>query len=503
MDIGLLISPAVSSAAQPSSIALGERGQLTQPSEGGAFSVLFNDCAQNIPDEGVPLPSQSDDPTEPTSPANAGEQATLALVMGVTLASMTAVRDPQLVSSAETDSVESAQNAQRSSPQGIEPIPFVIQDVRVVQTHEAGATGEDSTATEAALPTTRDLSSHPAVQPLVDPAQSGEAPAMAPKQSASRTTDESSVRNGRGGSVYLGPVPFKQPSDDSGLLSTPPQGSLIPDELPPLVVENQETRNLLPAASVNGGVHSLDRQSTGIQSSVIIPGQGTQGTTLLGQSLSTTAMGESGRGQENSSGADGQGQGEGALFHSRTNRVPESLVRDNQSALFIDQFTSVQQTRPSPLGEGSPTVPSAADHLKMTQAFLGEDHSATMMSGPRTAQTVHLELPSHDSGPLSVRISMTDQTVHTQFTTDRSDLGQFLLTRQDQLQQNLTKSGLELGQFQVHIDYHGQQEAPPEWQSRRQGEAREDNRPPHQAEQQDQDRKQQHARSTQALSVFA
>jgi flagellar hook-length control protein FliK len=139
----------------------------------------------------------------------------------------------------------------------------------------------------------------------------------------------------------------------------------------------------------------------------------------------------------------------------------------------------------------------------MTQAFLGEDHSATMMSGPRTAQTVHLELPSHDSGPLSVRISMTDQTVHTQFTTDRSDLGQFLLTRQDQLQQNLTKSGLELGQFQVHIDYHGQQEAPPEWQSRRQGEAREDNRPPHQAEQQDQDRKQQHARSTQALSVFA
>jgi flagellar hook-length control protein FliK len=98
---------------------------------------------------------------------------------------------------------------------------------------------------------------------------------------------------------------------------------------------------------------------------------------------------------------------------------------------------------------------------------------------------------------------MTDQTVHTQFTTDRSDLGQFLLTRQDQLQQNLTKSGLELGQFQVHIDYHGQQEAPPEWQSRRQGEAREDNRPPHQAEQQDQDRKQQHARSTQALSVFA
>jgi flagellar hook-length control protein FliK len=139
----------------------------------------------------------------------------------------------------------------------------------------------------------------------------------------------------------------------------------------------------------------------------------------------------------------------------------------------------------------------------MAQAFLGEDHSATMTSAPGRAQTVHVELPSHDSGPLSVRISMTDQTVHTQFTTDRNDLGALLLTRQDQLQQNLTKSGLELGQFQVHIDQQGQQEAPPEWQSCRQGEARGDNRPPHQSEQQDQDKKRQHTRSTQALSVFA
>jgi flagellar hook-length control protein FliK len=93
--------------------------------------------------------------------------------------------------------------------------------------------------------------------------------------------------------------------------------------------------------------------------------------------------------------------------------------------------------------------------------------------------------------------------VHTQFTTDRNDLGALLLTRQDQLQQNLTKSGLELGQFQVHIDQQGQQEGPPERQSRGPGDAREDNRPPHQAEQEVQDKKRQHARSTRALSVFA
>jgi len=89
----------------------------------------------------------------------------------------------------------------------------------------------------------------------------------------------------------------------------------------------------------------------------------------------------------------------------------------------------------------------------------------TSMSG--MAQTVHLELPSHGSGPLNVRISMTDQTVHTQFTTDRNDLGALLLTRQDQLQQTLIKSGLELGQFQVHVNQEGRQDTLPDRQSRR------------------------------------
>jgi len=179
------------------------------------------------------------------------------------------------------------------------------------------------------------------------------------------------------------------------------------------------------------------------------------------------------------------------------------MIRGNQPPLFIDQFTSAQQTQPSLLGAGSPTVTSAADHLKMTQTFLGEDHSATMTSAPGMAQTVHLELPSHDSGPLSVRISMTDQTVHTQFTTDRSDLGQFLLTRQDQLQQNLTKSGLELGQFQVHIDQQGQQEAFPDRQARRNGGASEQQLASQDYNQQAHDRERPNHRPSRVLSLFA
>ena len=502
MEVRLHIAPVLVGEAPNNSNALGEGGQLTQPAEGGAFAALFKRLAQNTSGEEISLPADSEDPTELTPLGNAQAQAILFSVIGGALASNPAGEDKPVDSSAETDRAESSQNAQHSFLQGFETISFVLQD-SPVQIHEGRATEQDSGMTQAALPTSTDLSSHPALVPLIDPAQSSEAPMVAPKQIASQPTGESPIRHGRAASVDLAAVPLDLPPGSSALPSTPPPNSLIADQWPSPVMENQEARNFLPAASVNGGVQSHDRPSTGIQPSAIIQEQGAQGATLLGHSLSVPVIGESGGGEQDPFGADAHGEETGTLFHSKESGVQESVVRGSQPPLFIDQFTSARQTQPTLLGAGSPTVTSSSEQLKMTQAFLGEDHSATMTSAPGMAQTVHLNLPSHDSGPLSVRISMTDQTVHTQFTTDRSDLGQFLLTRQDQLQQNLTKSGLELGQFQVHIDQQGQQDGPAERQSRGQGEAREDNRPPHHAEQQDPDKKRQHARPIQALSVFA
>jgi hypothetical protein len=177
-------------------------------------------------------------------------------------------------------------------------------------------------------------------------------------------------------------------------------------------------------------------------------------------------------------------------------------MRDNRSS-FNGQFTSVQQAQSSTKGESSSGVTPEADHLKMAQTLLGEDHSATMTSASGKAQVVHMELPSHDSGPLSVRISMTDQTVHTQFTTDRNDLGALLFTRQDQLQQSLTKSGMELGQFQVHIDQRGQQEAFPDRQPRRNGGASEQQPASQDHNQESQDRERPNHRPSRVLSLFA
>jgi flagellar hook-length control protein FliK len=235
----------------------------------------------------------------------------------------------------------------------------------------------------------------------------------------------------------------------------------------------------------------------------MIQEQGDHETTLLSQSQSVRVIQDSGGGEQGAFSDLAQGEGEGSLFQFTAGGIPESVTRGNQPPLFIDQFMSARQTASLPEGTGSPVVMSTTDHLKLTQSLVSGDRSGTTTSMSGMPQTIHLELPSHDSGPLNVRISMMDQTVHTQFTTDRNDLGALLFMRQDQLQQNLIKSGLELGQFQVHVNQEGRQDALPDRQSRRNDGAPEQQlaSQDHNPQAQDRDRPSHH--SMRALSLFA
>jgi flagellar hook-length control protein FliK len=504
MDIGVLIPSAGPSTAPQRLGLLVEGGQCTQSAEGETFSTLLKGLAQNAPDKEVPLPSESDDPTGSISSSNNGEPAIMASTKGVALATNAIPEDLDAASPDEAAGAESTQNAQASSPQGFEVSPLVLQNTRVIQTHDLVPTVQDgATSSEMALPRTADLPNSRPLQPLADPGQAGEAPGKDMKQTASRTTDESPIRNGRGAPADTAPASLDRRSGDSALLSPSPPGSLISDRSPSSVMENEGTKNVRPAVSVDGGGQSLDRPSTGTQLSTIVQEQRTEGTTLPGQSLLVSVSGASGGSEQDLSGADAQGAGEGAFLQSGQSGAPESVTRGNQPQLFSGQFTSTQQAQLSPQGGQASVATPASDHLKMTQTLLGDDHPATMTSVSGKAQVVHLELPPHESGPLGVRISMTDQTVHTQFTTDRSDLGALLLTRQDQLQQSLTKSGLELGQFQVHIDQQGRQEAFPDRQSRRNGEALEQQSSSQAQDQEAHNRDRPDHRPSRTLSLFA
>jgi hypothetical protein len=503
MDIQIQTPSVNRSGASPHSNAFSEKGQLQQSVQSGTFSATLKDAAQNISREKVSQYSESDDPIEPIPSPDAEKQPVIALVIGGTLVPTSLALDLQVMSSPEDGHVERTQNSQRSSLPGIESGLSLPQSVSQVEIQGTGAEGQAGAVSEAVLSTSTDGRRGSVLQPTIVPGQSGEASAMTPKQTVSRTTGDSRVWNGRLAQADLSSDPLNQPSSHLLAPSTLPQDSSISDQGTIPLMEYQEARNVLAAAYTNGGGQSLERPGTGIQPSAVIQEQEAEETTLLGQPLTIPVVGDSeGRGQD-PFGADAQGTEGGAFFHEMESGALELATHDNQSSFFNGQFASARQAQSSVDGERASSVTPPADQLKTAQTLLGEDHSTMITSASGKAQAVHVELPSHDSGPLSVRISMTDQMVHTQFTTDRNELGAFLMGRQDQLQHNLAKSGLELGQFQVHIDQQGRQEALPDRQSRRNGGGFEQQPAPQDHNQQTQDRERATHRPSRALSLFA
>ena len=494
MDIAPLIPPAGRSAAQPNSSLLNEPGQFQQPAQSGTFSSLLKDAVKNTDDEQTSSLSNADGPIESAPSTVAGDHATGAALTGVVVASFFQVPDSHEVASPVADKTESLQISTGCNPEGTESIPLLPQGLTVVTAHDDVTLGEVPMPANSPQAKTADSSINALPQPALGHDQSSETSAI---QEDSGGTGEPAIRSGHGAPANLAPVILKEPPGISVLPGTPSLGPLTSDQRPSPAIENQGRHDLLPAGYMHGNVQSVDR------SSAIIQEQGAQEATLLGQTLSARVIGGSGGGDQDPFGASAQEEGGGTLFQSSASGVPESVIRGTQSSLFNDQFMSARHAQSSSQGAGTSVATPTAEHHKLTQAFLGEDYSATMTPARGSVQTVQVDLPSHDSGPLSVRISMTDQTVHTQFTTDRSDLGALLFTRQDQLQQSLTKSGLELGQFQVHVGREGQQEALPDRQPRRNDGASEQDLTSQDQNRQTQDRERPNHRPSRTLSLFA
>lgn len=71
--------------------------------------------------------------------------------------------------------------------------------------------------------------------------------------------------------------------------------------------------------------------------------------------------------------------------------------------------------------------------------------------GASPLQSLRLEVDRPDLGQVQVRLVLADQTVHAKVTTDRTEVRDFLVTRQGQLEAGLKASGLEMGEFRVDV----------------------------------------------------
>lgn len=89
---------------------------------------------------------------------------------------------------------------------------------------------------------------------------------------------------------------------------------------------------------------------------------------------------------------------------------------------------------------------------------------------PAFSKSVVFEVAQSDLGRVQVRVAMTNDVVHTYFTSDRSEIGTLLWNGQDRLQSALQASGLDMGQFRVDLERQGAgrsfQQGPPHEQGR-------------------------------------
>lgn len=104
-----------------------------------------------------------------------------------------------------------------------------------------------------------------------------------------------------------------------------------------------------------------------------------------------------------------------------------------------------RQTSAVPVTHTPPTAVTQAQ-----ASVRAEDFVET--TGVAVNRSVVVNVAQPDLGHVNIRVAMANDMVHTHFSSERLEVGQFLINSQDRLQAALQASGLDLGQFRVDID---------------------------------------------------
>lgn len=166
--------------------------------------------------------------------------------------------------------------------------------------------------------------------------------------------------------------------------------------------------------------------------------------------------------------SDMQGSDRQDSHHDHT----EMPLPQGASAPVLNQQVndSPQSAAPFTIGTGIQPMPRALDThpsspvLPVQPVMASHDMSDAPMPGQ--SRSVVFEVAQPDLGRVNVRVALTNDLVHTHLSSDRPDVGNFLMNGQDRLQSALQASGLEMGQFRVHVDRQGANHGGQEWLAR-------------------------------------
>jgi hypothetical protein len=159
-----------------------------------------------------------------------------------------------------------------------------------------------------------------------------------------------------------------------------------------------------------------------------------------GQQLNGDTTGQSSEGGAEQH-AQGQGNSEKPIYNASAN----SLQTMNGQAAESFAIAAPGQTLSTPAthAPGSLATPT---HPSVPTAELTPHSIGSMI------RSVVVDVVQPELGHVNVRVSMMNDSVHAHFSTDRAEVGQFLMNGQDRLHTSLQANGLDMGQFRVDID---------------------------------------------------
>lgn len=108
----------------------------------------------------------------------------------------------------------------------------------------------------------------------------------------------------------------------------------------------------------------------------------------------------------------------------------------------------------SRLTAATPGTSAQSSPVTQVASGLGAEDPA-QSAGMPVMRSVVVNVTQPDLGHVNIRVAMTNDVVHTHFSSDRIEVGQFIMNGQDRLQAALQSSGLDMGQFRVDIDRQG------------------------------------------------
>jgi len=135
---------------------------------------------------------------------------------------------------------------------------------------------------------------------------------------------------------------------------------------------------------------------------------------------------------------------------NRETKIPQTFVVNHPVANGSGGESVSGGVGPSQSISASVTPTQASLSTPVQPGLRAEEMAQS--AGNSTMRSVVVQVNQPDLGHVNIRVAMTNDLVHTHFSSDRLEVGQFFINGQDRLQAALQASGLDMGQFRVDID---------------------------------------------------